>query len=106
MKAPRMTPTLLLGLALCLVIAFFSPQQLPVIGYKLALVALAGVVGYAVDRTAFPYARPHKYDLDYPICGPGDESGLPLSSWMPFVAAQLRRALIIAAAMLAVGLGL
>jgi hypothetical protein len=50
-----------------------------------------------VDRTAFPYARPHIY-LRY------DREGAESDRLL--IAATLRRALIIAAAMLAVGLGL
>jgi hypothetical protein len=83
--------------ALIVAVAIIAHQQLPVIIYKLGLVVAAGVVGYFVDRTAFPYARPHIY-LRY------DREGAESDRLL--IAATLRRALIIAAAMLAVGLGL
>lgn len=106
MKMPRMTKTATLALVLVAVVAAIAPQQLGVIVYKVALVVLAGVAGYALDRALFPYARPHKYDVEYPVYGPGDESGLPPSGWVPFLVTQARRAIIVAAAMLATGLGL
>lgn len=76
---------------LCVVaIAFIAPHQLAVTAYKLSLVSLAAVVGYRIDRSAFPYARP-----DAEAVTPGIERA----------AAWIRRAIIIAAAMVAVSLG-
>ncbi|MDD3310971.1 putative holin [Pseudodesulfovibrio sp.] len=102
MSLPRMTKTTTLALLLAVAVALLAPQQLPVIVYKLALVVLAGVAGYILDRALFPYARPDHFlpPPDAPCetgcCGPS----------RLFVAAQLRRAAIVAAAMLAVGMGL
>ena len=56
-------------LALCgfitvLILAFLaviSPQQLPVIAYKSALVSFAACIGVWIDRAIFPYARPSGY---------------------------------------------
>jgi hypothetical protein len=101
-----MFKTALLAAALVVAVALISPQQIGVIIYKITLVTLAGVAGYALDRALFPYARPHKYEVEYPADGPGDEHGIPPSGWVPFLVTQTRRALIVAAAMLATGLGL
>lgn len=43
------------------IIALVSPQQLPVVIYKLALITLAAVLGYWLDRSLFPKARPGQY---------------------------------------------
>lgn len=43
------------------VITLLSPQQLPVVMYKLALVLLSAVIGYHLDRALFPYASPGSY---------------------------------------------
>jgi hypothetical protein len=74
-------------------IAFVSAHQLPVVLYKLALVTLACVLGYWVDRALFPYDRPHTYA----------ETGEDL---LPRGLAMLRRALIVLACVLGLTLGL
>jgi hypothetical protein len=74
-----------------------SPQQAPIIAYKLALIHLAAFAAYWIDRWVFPYARP-----DATIREWGDY----LPSAIVYASALLRRAIIVAAAMLAVGLGL
>ena len=54
----------LCGLVTGLILAFLavvSPQQLPVIAYKAALVSFAACVGVWLDRAVFPYARPSGY---------------------------------------------
>ncbi len=107
MTLPRMTKTAVLALALAVAVVLIAPQQLPVIVYKLALVVLAGVAGYILDRALFPYARPHILSPD-PI-NPREIPGeIPrLDTWdMLYIAAQLRRTLIVVGAMLAVGMGL
>lgn len=90
MNIPRMTATLIVAICLCLAIAAIAPHQLPVTLYKLSLISAAGVGGYWLDRELFPYARPDRY--------PADESFLT-------AVAMLRRAVIVSAAMIAVGLG-
>ncbi|AMK09636.1 putative holin [Pseudodesulfovibrio indicus] len=107
MRTPRMTKTATLALALLCLVALISPQQLGVIAYKVALVLLAGVAGYILDRALFPYARPHILSPD-PV-NPREMSGdaLRFDLWDTlYITAQIRRAVIVAAAMLAVGLGL
>lgn len=111
LRLPRGTLFGLLTLALLVCIALVSPQQLPVVLYKAALITLAGVLGYWLDRAFFPYARPDSYlskdwrlgtlepegDADYPIALGYHES---------FRTAQLRRAIVVGAVVLAAAVGL
>jgi hypothetical protein len=91
MKIPRMIVSTVLSIALGIAISQLAPQQALVTLYKFSLVTGAGVAGYYLDRELFPYARP-----DIFLVG-GRE--------IAFAAAQIRRALIVGAMMLAVGLG-
>jgi hypothetical protein len=75
-----------------------SPQQGPVIAYKLALVMLAAFTGYWVHRWTFPYARPDRFLTP---------SGLVMVNHKRvFAAALICRAIVVGCAMLAVGMGL
>ena len=94
----RMLDWLLVSVALLAVIWVVAPQQLPVSLYKLSLLALAAYVGYRIDRSLFPYARPDRF-IPTSI---GVESG---SQAVAFAASMQRRAIIVGCAMLAVGLG-
>ncbi|MGE4191807.1 MAG: putative holin [Pseudodesulfovibrio sp.] len=123
MRTPRMTKTATLALALLCLVALISPQQLPVVAYKVGLVLIAGVAGYILDRALFPYARPDRFIArPIPLIPPNEtetekavrqfntlcevERGdSAIDPWLFFMA-QARRAVIVAAAMLAVGLGL
>ena len=60
-KKPRLSGWLLTSVLLLGIIALVSPQQLPVVIYKLALITLAAVLGYWLDRSLFPKARPGQY---------------------------------------------
>lgn len=90
---PRLTLWALTAIALLFAISVVSPQQLPVVLYKLSLVTIACVLGYWLDRTLFPYDRPHTYQ----------EYGEDL---IPRGLAMLRRALIVLACVLGLTLGL
>ncbi len=97
---PRLSGWLIITIALLFLVGVSSPQQLPVSLYKLSLVSLAAVIGYWLDRSLFPYARPDQflnqlYDTD------------PAGVALPVViaASMIRRALIVGCAMLAMGLG-
>lgn len=106
---------LLLALAaagLLTVLALCAPQQVPVAVYKLCLLLLAGLAGYCLDRTLFPYAEPSGYLLkdwrkdphaDVPF---GADFPVVQDCKLLFVAASLRQAGVIGLSMLAVGLGL
>lgn len=120
----RMNDWLLAALVLSLAVWWIAPQQLPVSIYKLSLVALAAVAGYWIDRSLFPYARPDVFLplVDFGVCPQAvgepskgfDEFHVP--DWAlpdnPNEAllrvmgmCMLRRAIIVAATMLAVGMG-
>lgn len=80
---------------------------------------MAAVAGYWIDRSLFPYARPDCFLADEdnaeevpapgsPECGTDDVCVLGVVSEANprlMAAAMLRRAIIVAAAMLAMGLG-
>lgn len=111
-KLPRMTDWLMLALVLSLFIFALSPQQLPVSLYKMNLIAIAGVVGYWLDRSLFPYARPDTFqahDVEHDDIDDGGVLQFNLEVFLPndllFAVSMLRRALIVSAAMIAVGLG-
>lgn len=86
----RMATWLVVTLILFIIIAVLAPQQIGVTLYKLSLLTMAAWVGYWIDRALFPYARPHIF-----IQGQNP-------SW--FTLTMIRRAIIVAAAMLAMGL--
>ncbi len=114
----RMNDWLLAAIALSAAVWWIAPQQLPVSIYKLSLVALAAVAGYWIDRSLFPYARP---DMFMALEGGGDplpplecdaDSDTCLLVTAPneglmrvMGICMLRRAIIVAATMLAVGMG-
>ena len=61
MKLPRLFWWQIATVLLLAVIGLMHPQQLPVSLYKLSLITMAGVVGYWLDRSIFPYARPDSF---------------------------------------------
>lgn len=56
---PRLGGWAVIAVALVVVLWVTHPAQLGVVVYKCALVTLAAVLGYYIDRSLFPYARPH-----------------------------------------------
>ena len=105
------TAVFLLGLAL-----IGSPQLFEVTVYKLGLVFASASAGYWIDRVTFPYARPDRlqdehvdFDKETPVVTEdGDESGWLIGATMynpVFAHAMIRRAIIMAACMICVGLG-
>lgn len=119
LRAPRMLEWLLLALLLTVLVWMIAPQQLPTSLYKASLVTLAAVVGYWIDRSLFPYARPDAFlaleelegaEVDVAVCDAEsqacslhsvtDEAMIRLMGW-----AMIRRAVIVAATMLTMGLG-
>ncbi|MBY0466661.1 MAG: putative holin [Burkholderiales bacterium] len=118
-RVPRLSGWTLITIALLLAVWALAPQQLPVSLYKLSLVSLAAVIGYWLDRSIFPYARPDSLMCSSMLDGEpepvpkwemGDETvGLALTAEraesLVFGLAMLRRAVIVGCAMLAMGLG-
>ncbi|MGE4536323.1 MAG: putative holin [Desulfovibrio sp.] len=109
---PRMLACLFLAGILVAAVAIVSPQQLPVAGYKLMLIAVAGYAGYWIDRWCFPYARPDSFlaSADWRANNKPatDRANNPIAPGYEqvFSAAMLRRSLVMLGAMLGLGLGL
>ena len=111
-KTPRLSGWLLITLALLAAVWAIAPQQLPVSLYKLSLVTLAAVVGYWIDRSLFPYARPDSFlwsdwrnVTDAPE-GDVDFSIADADYMAAYCTAQLRRAVVVGCVVLGVAVGL
>ncbi len=90
----RAWPWLLGALVATLVVAVLAPYQIGVLVWSLSKLSLGACLGYWIDRSVFHYARPHtlaKINLSTPY------SHL-------YCAAMMRRAVVMAAAILALGL--
>ena len=85
----RMLDWLLISILLLLLVFAMAPQQIQVLVFKMAQVAISGYIGYWFDRSVAPNVRPHCEKL----------------TAQERAAAGLRRALIISAAMIAGALG-
>lgn len=83
----RAWPWLALALIITALVGVIAPHQLGVLAWSLSKLAFGAYLGYWIDRSIFHYARP------------GD-----LTEFEQHMAG-LRRAVIIAAAILALGLG-
>lgn len=116
MKLPRLFWWLVATVLLLAVIGLLYPNQLPVSLYKLSLVTMAGVVGYWLDRSLFPYARPDAFLVEAQPDGAAcdidlDDGCKPIPGevtkdhHLVFAVAMLRRAIIVGCAMMAIGLG-
>lgn len=102
----RMAGWLYVSLLLAVAIVLVAPYQLPVTLYKLSLITTAAWLGYWLDRRLFPYARPGcLIQLYASPGGPGTVPALTEAQARVFAAAMQRRALIIAAVVIGVGLG-
>lgn len=84
----RMSAWVYISIPLLIVVVLLSPQKVGLVIYKLNLVTIAAALGYWLDRGAFPYARPDQV----------------AEALMP--AAMIRRAVIMAAVVLAMAMGL
>lgn len=91
MQALRMWEWVLATAALLLLLWWLAPANLPVLVYKLSLVTLAAVVGYWLDRRLFRGASWDQY---------GGSSQILIAT------AMMRRAVIVAAVVLGVTMGL
>ena len=95
-KNSRMIIWLAISIPLILLIAFISPQKIDLLIYKAVLITFSAWLGYRIDRGLFPYARPDRL---------AEEPTVPDSD-LAFSAAMLRRAIIVAASVLAMAVGL
>lgn len=113
-RFPRLLSFLVAALVLLLTVAATAWHQLPVVIYKLALVSLAAVVGYWLDRALFPYARPDSFLVNDWRITPVSETGSLGAVDYPIVggyqaiyaAAMYRRAIIVAAVVIGTAVGL
>lgn len=101
-----------LALSVTVLVACCSPEQFPIVRYKLSLAMLAAVIAVFFDMAAFPYASPDSYlDDDWrktPEADRPHEADFPVAMCcrMLFIAACLRRVAMVAVFVLAVSLGL
>lgn len=92
----RMMPWLLAALVCTVVVGVIAPHQLGVLAWSLSKLCLGAYLGYWIDRSVFYYARPGDIRV-------GSVNSLPLA--LVVAVAMLRRALIMTAAIIALGLG-
>lgn len=98
---PRLSGWAIIAIGLLVALALSHPAQLGVVLYKVALVVLAAVLGYWIDRSLFPYARPHT-QIDARVASMCNS---PKMSSVPALL-MLRRAVIVLACILGLTLGL
>ena len=58
----RMSTWVWISIPLLIVVAILSPQKIGLVVYKINLITIAAALGYWIDRTAFPYARPDEVE--------------------------------------------
>ncbi len=92
----RMWKIAIAGCAAFAWVFIMHPEQIAVTLNKLALVLVSASLGYWIDRVTAPYARPDKL---------AQAPAMPDSD-VAFAAAMQRRAIIMAATMLAFAMGL
>lgn len=92
----RMMPWLLAALVCTVVVGIIAPHQLAVLAWSLSKLCLGAYLGYWIDRSVFYYARPGSIRVP-------TVNSPPMA--IVVAASMLRRALIMAAAILALGLG-
>ncbi|MDY7117147.1 putative holin [Halomonas sp. SSL-5] len=102
----RVGPWLVAALIMAAIVGLLYPHQLGVLLWSLTKLSFGAYLGYWIDRSIFPYARPGDA-LDPPPPDARDYY-LPLmveEGMMDPAMLMLRRAIIIAAAIIALGLG-
>lgn len=94
----RLWPWLLGSLLTTTVVGVIAPHQLGVLIWSLSKLCLGAYLGYWIDRGIFCYARPGA------VVGAAKQ-GCDGVAWNVACWCMMRRAVIIAAAVLALGLG-
>lgn len=84
----RMVAWVYISIPLLVIVVLLAPQKMGLLVYKISLITIAAFLAYRIDRAAFPYARPDQV----------------AEALMP--AAMIRRAVIMAAVVLAMAIGL
>ena len=101
----RVWPWLLGALLTTAIVGLIAPHQLGVLVWSLSKLSLGAYLGYWIDRSVFNYGRPGD------LCAHGRRAEESLrwtvakDAWLNFRSAMLRRAIVMAAAILALGLG-
>jgi|GEM_PF-356642 len=108
---PRLFGWLVLSVVMVAGLYFVAPQQVTVAFYKLALICVAAVVGYFLDRSLFPYGRPDGYLKRHWRLGtdePEDAADFEVADGykIVFALSMLRRALIVMSVAISVAVGL
>ena len=86
---------LVAAIVLAAIVGLLHPHQIGVLLWSLLKLAAGAYLGYWIDRSIFYYARPGEVDVSHP----NSATAHLLSACM------VRRALIMAAAIIALGLG-
>ncbi len=95
-RRPRLTGFSLLAAGLLALVYYLSPAQMPIVMYKFAIVTLSGVIGYWLDRHAFP-GEIHKFLA---------AAQTDARCFQLVAAAFIRRAILMGASMIAAGVAL
>ena len=86
----RALPWLIITILCITGLYFYAPNQIGLLAWTLTKVSMGAFLGYWIDRSIFYYARPKDVDMDKDV----------------FIHSCYRRSIIIAAAVIACGLGL
>lgn len=105
LRLPRLTSFAIITLILTAAIALLAPHLLSVTLYKLSLVTLAAVLGYWIDRAVFNYMRPHELLEQYELNSSWDDPDRAVWDRIQAAIATIRRAIIMAAVIIAISLG-
>lgn len=89
----RAGPWLIFTIVMAAIVGFMYPHQLGVLLWSLTKLSAGAYLGYWIDRTIFYYGRP------------GDIAHKDLYTALLIIGCMIRRALIMAAAITALGLG-
>lgn len=104
----RMWQWIVLGFFLTAVLYFVAPQQLGILLLKATYICIAIAIGYYADRVMFYYARPHKMAQDAWIETSTHtfKSERCEAAYRAYALSMLRRAIVVAAVVIAFALGL
>ncbi|MDX1755868.1 MAG: putative holin [Marinobacter sp.] len=94
----RAGPWLIATLLMATVVGILYPHQLGVLLWSLTKLSAGAYLGYWIDRSIFYYARPGEFF-------PEQRAGKTPEFWSVVCQCMIRRAIIMAATILALGVG-
>lgn len=102
----RCWPWLLAACMSAVCVYFIAPQQLGLLLWALTKLSFAAYLGYWIDRGIYSYARPRDLYTAGEIAR--DQGDMPKAKYLARLAfaAAIRRAIIMAASIMAIGLGI